>query len=143
MTETQTQKNTRSGSAGKIATGAGAVLLILGAAQFLMILDTSVMNVSITTVAEDIGTTIAGIQTAITLFTLVMATLMITGGKIGTIIGRRRVFSIGLVIYACGSLTTALAPNLPVLLIGWSLLEGIGAALIMPAIVALVAGNVR
>ena len=142
MAETQTQKNTRSGSAGKIATGAGAVLLTLGAAQFLMILDTSVMNVSIATVAEDIGTTIAGIQTAITLFTLVMATLMITGGKIGTIIGRRRAFSIGLVIYACGSLTTALAPNLPVLLIGWSLLEGIGAALIMPAIVALVAGNV-
>jgi MFS family permease len=59
-----------------------------------------------------------------------------------TWIGRRRAFSIGLVIYACGSLTTALAPNLPVLLIGWSLLEGIGAALIMPAIVALVAGNV-
>ncbi len=119
------------------------VLLILGAAQFLMILDTSVMNVSITSVAEDVGTTVAGIQTAITLFTLVMATLMITGGKIGTIYGRRRVFSIGLVIYACGSLTTALAPNLPVLLFGWSLLEGIGAALIMPAIVALVAGNVK
>jgi MFS family permease len=93
-------------------------------------------------VAEDVGTTIAGIQGAITLFTLVMATLMITGGKIGNIIGRRRAFSIGLVIYACGSLTTALAPNLTVLLIGWSLLEGIGAALIMPAIVALVAGNV-
>jgi MFS family permease len=73
------------------------------AAQFLMILDTSVMNVSIATVAEDIGTTIAGIQTAITLFSLVMATLMITGGKIGTIIGRRRAFSIGLVIFACGS----------------------------------------
>jgi MFS family permease len=113
------------------------VLLILGAAQFLMILDTSVMNVSIAPVAEDIGTTIAGIQTANTLFTLVMATLMITGGTIGTIIGRRRAFRVGLVIYACGSLTTALAPNLTVLLIGWSLLEGIGAALIMPAIVAL------
>ena len=97
---------------GATAAVAGGVLLILGAAQFLMILDTSVMNVSIATVAEDVGTTIAGIQTAITLFTLVMATLMITGGKIGTIIGRRRAFSIGLVIYACGSLTTALAPNL-------------------------------
>jgi EmrB/QacA subfamily drug resistance transporter len=124
------------------ASSAGVVLLILGAAQFLMVLDTSVMNVSIATVAEDIGTTIAGIQTAITLFTLVMATLMITGGKIGTIIGRRRAFSIGLVIYACGSGLTALAPNLTILLIGWSLLEGIGAALIMPTIVALVAGNV-
>jgi MFS family permease len=67
---------------------------------------------------------------------------MITGGKVGSIIGRRRAFAIGLVIYGCGSLTTALAPNLTVLLIGWSFLEGVGAALILPAIVALVAGNV-
>ena len=70
-----------------------------------------------------------------------MAMLMVTGGKIGSIIGRKRAFMIGLVIYCSGSLTTALAPNLGVLLFGWSLLEGIGAALIMPAIVALVAGN--
>jgi MFS family permease len=70
-----------------------------------------------------------------------MACLMIPGGKIGSIIGRRRAFSIGCVIYAAGSLTTALAPSLPVLILGWSFLEGIGAALIMPAIVALVAGN--
>ena len=70
-----------------------------------------------------------------------MATLMITGGKIGSIIGRRRAFAIGCVIYGAGSFTTALAPNLTVLIIGWSFLEGIGAALIMPAIVALVASN--
>ena len=106
-----------------------------------MTLDSSVMNVSMATVANDLGTTIQGIQTAITLYTLVMATLMITGGKLGTILGRRRAFAIGLVIYAAGSLTTAFAPNLAVLLVGWSLLEGIGAALIMPAIVALVASN--
>jgi EmrB/QacA subfamily drug resistance transporter len=121
--------------------GTGLVLGVLGASQFLMTLDSSVMNVSMATVASDLGTTITGIQSAITLYTLVMATLMITGGKIGTIIGRRRAFAIGLVIYGCGSLVTGLAPNLPVLLIGWSLLEGIGAALIMPAIVALVAAN--
>ena len=71
-----------------------------------------------------------------------MATLMITGGKVGALIGRKRAFAIGCVIYGAGSLTTALAPNLPVLLLGWSLLEGIGAALILPAIVALVASNV-
>ena len=70
-----------------------------------------------------------------------MASLMITGGKIGELIGRRRAFSIGCVIYGAGSFTTALAPNLAVLIIGWSFLEGIGAALIMPAIVALVASN--
>ncbi|CAB4916303.1 unannotated protein [freshwater metagenome] len=122
--------------------GARAVLLTLGAAQFLMALDSSVMNVSIASVAEDLGTTVSGVQTAITLYTLVMASLMITGGKLGAILGRRRAFTIGTIIYAAGSLTTGLAPNLTVLIIGWSGLEGIGAALIMPAVVALVAGNV-
>ena len=123
------------------AASAGFVLFVLATGQFIMALDSSVMNVSIATVAEDVGTTVTGIQTAITLYTLVMACLMIPGGKIGSIIGRRRAFSLGCVIYAAGSLTTALAPSLPVLIIGWSFLEGIGAALIMPAIVALVAGN--
>src|SRR5436853_7161756 len=123
------------------AKGAGIVLLTLAAGQFLMTLDSSVMNVSIATVAQDVGTTVTGIQTAITLYTLVMAMLMITGGKVGSMIGRKRAFAIGCVIYGCGSLITALAPNLPVLILGWSVLEGIGAALILPAIVALVAGN--
>ena len=123
------------------AAGSGLVLGVLAAAQFLMTLDTSVMNVSIRQVAADLGTTVTGIQTAITLYTLVMASFMITGGKVGAMIGRRRALAIGLVVYGAGSLTTALAPNLGVLLVGWSLLEGLGAALIMPAIVALVAGN--
>ncbi|WP_329214385.1 MFS transporter [Streptomyces sp. NBC_01485] len=117
------------------------VLLALAAGQFLMALDSSVMNVSIATVAEDVGTTVTGIQGAITAYTLVMAMFMIPGGKVGALIGRRRAFMIGCVIYGCGSLTTALAPNLPVLLLGWAFLEGIGAALILPAIVALVASN--
>jgi MFS family permease len=121
--------------------GSGLVLVTLGAGQFLMTLDSSVMNVSIATVAEDVGTTVTGIQTAITLYTLVMAMLMVSGGKVGGIIGRRRAFAIGCVVYGLGSLTTALAPNLLVLILGWSVLEGIGAALILPAIVALVAGN--
>src|SRR6187401_550252 len=121
--------------------GTGIVLLTLAAGQFLMTLDTSVMNVSIEDVAKDVGTTVTGIQGAITAYTLVMAALMITGAKVGAIIGRKRAFAIGCVIYGCGSFTTSLAPNLPVLLFGWSFLEGVGAALIMPAIVALVAGN--
>src|SRR6476659_4562766 len=106
-----------------------------------MTLDSSVMNVSIATVAKDVGTTVTGIQGAITAYTLVMAALMITGAKVGAMIGRKRAFAIGCVIYGCGSLTTALSPNLPVLLLGWSFLEGVGAALILPAIVALVASN--
>ena len=120
---------------------AGLVLGVLAASQFLMTLDSSVMNVSMPQVAADLNTSITGIQTAITLYTLVMATMMITGGRVGTIIGRRRAFAIGLVVYGCGSFVTGIAPNLAVLLIGWSLLEGLGAALIMPAIVALVAAN--
>lgn len=123
------------------AGAAGLILMTLCAGQFLMMLDSSVMNVSIATVAQDVGTTVTGIQTAITLYTLVMASFMITGGKIGQIIGRKRAFAIGCIIYGAGSLTTALSPNLTVLLIGWSCLEGLGAALILPAIVALVAAN--
>jgi MFS family permease len=123
------------------AKASGTVLITLAAAQFLMTLDSSVMNVSIATVAKDVGTTVTGIQTAITMYTLVMASLMITGGKLGQIWGRKRAFAIGCVIYGCGSLLTALSQNLAMLLLGWSLLEGIGAALIMPAVVALVASN--
>ena len=117
------------------------VLFTLASGQFLMTLDSSVMNVSIATVAKDVGTTVTGIQGAITAYTLVMAALMITGAKVGAIIGRKRAFAIGCVIYGCGSFTTSIAQSLPVLLFGWSFLEGVGAALIMPAIVALVAGN--
>jgi len=123
------------------AAASGAVLLTLASGQFLMTLDSSVMNVSIAQVAEDVGTTITGVQTAITLYTLVMATMMITGGKIGSMIGHRKAFAIGCVIYGAGSFTTAISPNLGVLILGWSVLEGIGAALIMPAIVTLVASN--
>jgi EmrB/QacA subfamily drug resistance transporter len=123
------------------AAGPTLVLLTLATGQFLMTLDSSVMNVSIATVAKDVGTTVTGIQGAITMYTLVMAALMITGAKVGAIIGRKRAFAIGCVIYGCGSLTTSLATSLPVLLFGWSFLEGVGAALILPAIVALVASN--
>lgn len=130
-----------SAPAARAAAASGVVLFTLASGQFLMALDSSVMNVSIATVANDLGTTVTGIQTAITLYTLVMASLMITGGKVGEILGRKRAFAIGCVIYGAGSLTTAVSPNLTVLFIGWSLLEGIGAALIMPAIVALVASN--
>ncbi len=129
------------GAAAKKVGAAKIALITLAAGQFVMALDTTVMNTAIATVAKDVGTTVTGIQTAITLYTLVMASLMITGGKIGQMIGRKRAFAIGCIIYACGSMTTALSQSLPVLMFGWSLLEGLGAVLIMPAIVALVASN--
>ena len=79
----------------KGSSGSQLILLTLAAGQFLMTLDSSVMNVSIEEVAKDVGTTVTGIQTAITLYTLVMAAGMITGAKIGAMIGRKRAFAIG------------------------------------------------
>ena len=116
-------------------------LIALAGAQFIMVLDQSVMNVSISQLVEDFDTTVATIQAVITLYCLVMAMLMLTGGKIGDIIGRRRAFVIGLVIYACGSALTAVSQTVAQLTLGWSILEGIGAALVLPAMAALIAGN--
>jgi EmrB/QacA subfamily drug resistance transporter len=116
-------------------------LVALATAQFVMVLDQSVMNVSISQLVEDFDTTVTTIQAVITLYCLVMAMLMLTGGKIGDIIGRRRAFVIGLVIYGCGSALTAVAPTVAVLTLGWSILEGVGAALVLPAMAALIAGN--
>ena len=116
-------------------------LIALGTAQFVMGLDQSVMNVSISQLVRDFDTTVTTIQAVITLYCLVMAMLMLTGGKIGDIIGRRRAFTVGLIIYACGSALTAVAPSVAVLALGWSILEGIGAALVLPALAALIAGN--
>jgi len=116
-------------------------LVSLATAQFVMVLDQSVMNVSISQLVKDFDTTVTVIQGVITLYCLIMAMFMLTGGKIGDIIGRRRAFVIGLAIYACGSAMTALAPTVGILALGWSFLEGIGAALVLPAMAALIAGN--
>jgi EmrB/QacA subfamily drug resistance transporter len=116
-------------------------LVALATAQFLMVLDTSVMNVSISQLVEDFDTEVTAIQATITIYTLVMAAFMVTGGKLGDMWGRRRAFTIGLIVYGCGSAVTAVAPTLGVLVIGWSIIEGLGAALVLPALAALVAGN--
>jgi len=116
-------------------------LIILASAQFVMVLDSSVMNVAISQIVEDLDTTVQGVQTAITLYTLVMAAFMLLGAKLGDILGRNRAFAIGLGIYGVGSLTTALSPNLGVLLVGWSGIEGFGAVLVVPAIAALTAAS--
>jgi EmrB/QacA subfamily drug resistance transporter len=123
--------------------GKWAVLTVLGAAQFLMVLDQAVMNVAISQLVADFDTTVTTIQAVIALYALVMAGLMLTGGKVGDLIGRRRAFAIGLCIYAAGSALTAASWSVPALTLGWSVLEGIGAALVLPAMVALVAGNFR
>lgn len=117
------------------------VLIVLAASQFLMVLDAAVMNVSISQLVADFDTTVTTIQGVITLYALVMAALFLTGGKLGDILGRRRAFVIGHVIYGTGSLLTALSWSVASLTLGWSIIEGIGAAIVLPALAALVAGN--
>ncbi|HEX6456362.1 MAG TPA: MFS transporter [Solirubrobacterales bacterium] len=117
------------------------VLGVLAAAQFLMVLDQAVMNVAISQLVADFDTTVTTIQAVIAFYALVMASLMLTGGKMGDRWGRRRAFTVGLVIYASGSALTAASWSVPSLALGWSVLEGIGAALVLPAMVALVAAN--
>ncbi|MCS5735242.1 MFS transporter [Herbiconiux daphne] len=120
-----------------------AVVVILGAAQFVMVLDGTVMNVSISTVVDDLGTTVSAMQAAITFYTLTMAAVMLLGAKLGDIWGRRRAFVVGSCVYAAGSLITALSPSIQVLFLGWSIIEGLGAVLVIPAIAALVADNYK
>src|SRR5436305_2066549 len=84
-----------------------STILVLGIAQFVMVLDSTVMNVSISQVVKDLHTSVPSVQTAITLYTLVMAAFMLTGAKLGDVWTRRRAFRIGLVVYGLGSLTTA------------------------------------
>ncbi len=117
------------------------VVLILGAAQFVMVLDGTVMNVSISAVVEDLDSTVTAMQAAITFYTLTMAALMLLGAKLGDIWGRRRALVIGSIVYAIGSGTTAIAPTMGVLFLGWSIIEGLGAVLVIPAVAALIADN--
>ncbi len=119
----------------------GLVLAILAAAMFVYVIDTTLMNVSISALVEDLNTTVGAVQGAITLYTLTMAAFMLTGGKLGDIWGSKRAFRIGLVIYGLGTTLTAVAPNLGFVIIGWSIMEGLGSALIVPAINTLVRAN--
>jgi EmrB/QacA subfamily drug resistance transporter len=117
------------------------ILIVLAAAQFLMVLDQAVMNVAISQLVADFHTTVTTIQAVIALYALVMAALMLTGGKLGDLLGRRRAFRIGTCIYAAGSALTAASWSVASLTLGWSVLEGIGASLVLPAMVALVASS--
>jgi MFS family permease len=145
MSETPATSATGTGGAAAAAPAAPGMswvaVAILASAQFVMVLDSSVMNVSISQICADLGTTVQGVQAAITLYTLVMAAFMLVGAKLGDIWGRDRTFAIGLAVYAAGSAITAISPNLAVLLFGWSLVEGLGAVMVVPAIAALIAAN--
>jgi MFS family permease len=117
---------------------ARTMILPLALAQFIASYAATNMNVAISAIAKDLGTTVAGVQTAITLFTLTMAALMIPGSKLTDIWGRKRCFVAGLVVYGVGGLLAALSMGLPLLIAGYSLLEGVGSALMIPPIYILV-----
>ena len=125
-------------TASRAGAAARAMILPLALAQFIASYAATNMNVAISAIAKDLGTTVAGVQTAITLFTLTMAALMIPGSKLTDIWGRKRCFVIGLAVYGVGGLLAALAQGLPLLIVGYSLLEGVGSALMIPPIYILV-----
>jgi EmrB/QacA subfamily drug resistance transporter len=125
------------------ANHAAVVLAVLSAAMFVYVIDTTLMNVSISALVEDLNTTVGQVQAAITLYTLTMASFMLTGGKLGDIWGSKRAFRIGLVIYGIGTTITAFAPTIGFVMFGWSILEGLGSALIVPAINTLVRANFK
>jgi len=131
---------TRTGAGGTaaVATAGAAVVLPLALAQFIASYAASNMNVAISTIAHDLNTDVTGIQTTITLFTLTMAALMIPGSKLTDIWGRKFCFILGLLIYAAGALLASVAQGLALLTVGYSLLEGVGSALLIPPIYILV-----
>jgi MFS family permease len=114
------------------------MILPLALAQFIASYAATSMNVAIGSIAKDLGTSVSGVQTAITLFTLTMAALMIPGSKLTDIWGRKRCFTAGLIVYGTGALLAALAPGLVALIVGYSLLEGMGSALMIPPIYILI-----
>jgi MFS family permease len=114
------------------------MVLPLALAQFIASYAATNMNVAISAIARDLDTTVGGVQTAITLFTLTMAALMIPGSKLTDIWGRKRCFLAGLIVYGAGGLLALLSPGLPLLITGYSLLEGVGSALMIPPIYILI-----
>lgn len=112
------------------------VLIVVSVAMFIIAIDTTMMSVTITTIAQDLNTEIQNIQFAIALYSLVMAAGMLVGGKLSTMYGAKRIFTIGMILYCIGTVIAASAINMPMLIVGWSVIEGIGAALMIPAILS-------
>ncbi|MFG1782508.1 MFS transporter [Rhodococcus oryzae] len=115
--------------------------ILLAMAMFVLVVDTSLMNVSISSVVRDLDTTVSGVQAAIALEALVSAAFILIGSKVGDLIGRRRAYVLGLLGYAVGASAMALAQSLTAVVIFWAVLGGIGASLLLPAMQSLIHGN--
>ena len=128
-------------TAGRPTAAARRLALLLAAAMFVLVVDTSFMNVSISAVVRDLDTTVSGVQTAIALEALVSASFILVGSKVGDLVGRRRAYVVGLLAYGAGAIAMTLAQSLVAVVIFWSVIGGLGAALLLPAMQSLVHGN--
>jgi MFS family permease len=116
-------------------------LVPIAMVMFIIALDTTMLNVAIPSIVEDLHTTTSAVQSAVALYSLVMAALMVGAGRLGDIVGSKKLYTIALVVFGAGTLTAAVAPNVAVLIFGWSFLEGIGAAALIPISIAMISLN--
>ncbi len=123
------------------ATGDRRLAILLAMAMFVLVVDTSLMNVSISAVVRDLDTTVSGVQSAIALEALVSAAFILIGSKVGDLIGRKRAYVLGLLGYAVGALAMAFAQGLTAIIIFWAIVGGLGASLLLPAMQSLIHGN--
>ena len=121
--------------------GDQTLAVLLAAAMFVLVVDTSLMNVSISAVVRDLDTTVSGVQSAIALEALVSAAFILIGSKVGDLIGRKRAYVLGLLAYATGALAMTLAQGLTAVIVFWAIIGGLGASLLLPAMQSLVHGN--
>src|SRR3954465_13816148 len=128
-------------SSEKLAGRSRLLPLLLAAAMFVLVVDTSLMNVSIAAVGHDLDTSVSGVQSAIALEALVSAAFILLGGKVGDLIGRKRAYVLGLLGYAVGALAMTMAQSLTTIVIFWAVVGGIGASLLLPAMQSLIHGN--
>ncbi|MGN8552843.1 UNVERIFIED_CONTAM: MFS transporter [Microbacterium sp. SLM126] len=119
----------------------GRLAILLAMAMFVLVVDTSIMNVSISAVVQDLGTTASGVQGAIALEALVSAAFILIGGKMGDLIGRKLAYILGLIGYAIGAVAMTFAQSLTAVIIFWAIIGGIGASLLLPSMQSLIHGN--
>src|SRR4051795_1035744 len=115
--------------------------ILLAMAMFVLVVDTSLMNVSISSVVHDLHTTVSGVQSAIALEALVSAAFILIGSKVGDLVGRKRAFVTGLLAYAVGALAMALSQSITAIIVFWAIIGGLGASLLLPAMQSLIHGN--
>src|SRR4051794_6344136 len=126
---------------GKEAAENPRLAVLLAMAMFVLVVDTSIMNVSISAVVEDLNTTVSGVQSAIALEALVSAAFILIGSKVGDLIGRKRAYVLGLLGYAVGAVAMAFAQSLTAIIVFWAVIGGLGASLLLPGMQSLIHGN--